>query len=95
MAVNSTSMSRYLRIAQVSRHRPRGPGSSRRFAPAVVTLAETLEPITTMGGVRMLPDALVGDLVTAGPDAPVQFARATLERVGRMSGDVARRPSRC
>jgi putative intracellular protease/amidase len=144
----------------------------------VVSVAETLEPITTTGGLRVLPDALVedldpadsdllilpganlwdlgggapfaaaarrfldagvpvaaicgatlglaaagllderahtsaapeylassgygggehyvdaravigGDLITAGPDSPVQFARATLERLGLMSGDVA------
>jgi len=28
----------------------------------VVTIAETREPITTMGGVRILPDLLLGDL---------------------------------
>jgi putative intracellular protease/amidase len=28
----------------------------------VVTVAESLEPITTMGGVRMVPDALLADL---------------------------------
>lgn len=143
----------------------------------VVTVAESLDPITTMGGIRMLPDALVaeldpadsdllilpggeiwegdsatpftdaakrfvaagvpvaaicggvfglaragllderdhtgadpgylaaseyrggdryvderavvgGDVITAGPSSPVQFARATLERLGLMTGDV-------
>jgi putative intracellular protease/amidase len=28
----------------------------------VVTVAESLEPVTTMGGLRVLPDTLVGDL---------------------------------
>jgi hypothetical protein len=44
---------------------------------AVVSVGESLEPITTMGGVRMLPDALIGDLkradsdlITAGPQSP-------------------------
>jgi len=31
----------------------------------VVTVAETREPVTTMGGVRILPDALLDDLDTA------------------------------
>jgi len=31
----------------------------------VVTVAESLQPITTMGGVRMMPDALVADLEPA------------------------------
>jgi putative intracellular protease/amidase len=35
---------------------------------AVVTVAESRDPITTMGGVRMLPDALLGDLDPAGSD---------------------------
>ena len=34
----------------------------------VVTVAETLEPVTTMGGVRILPDALVEDLDPADSD---------------------------
>jgi putative intracellular protease/amidase len=34
----------------------------------VVTVAETLEPITTMGGVRILPDALLADLDPARSD---------------------------
>lgn len=29
---------------------------------SVVTVAESLDPVTTMGGVRILPDALLGDL---------------------------------
>jgi len=33
-----------------------------------VTVAETLEPITTMGGVRILPDALLADLDPAQSD---------------------------
>jgi putative intracellular protease/amidase len=134
----------------------------------VVTVAESLEPITTMGGIRMVPDALLadldpgdsdllvlpggemwdagggrfldagvpvaaicgataglaragllderdhtsaaaeylaatgytggdryidkravvdGDLITAGPQSPVQFARATLGRLGLASDD--------
>jgi hypothetical protein len=87
----------------------------------VVAVAESRTPITTMGGLRLVPDALladlepadssllvlpgaemwdagggspfaataarfldaaVGDLITAGPQSPVQFARATLERLG-------------
>src|SRR5687768_6893262 len=32
----------------------------------IVTVAESLEPITTMGGLRVLPDALLADL---DPDA--------------------------
>jgi putative intracellular protease/amidase len=34
----------------------------------VVTVAESLEPITTMGGVRMIPDALLADLDPGGSD---------------------------
>jgi putative intracellular protease/amidase len=34
----------------------------------VVTVAESLEPITTMGGVRMLPDSLLADLDPADSD---------------------------
>jgi putative intracellular protease/amidase len=34
----------------------------------VVAVAESREPITTMGGVRMLPDALIGDLDPADSD---------------------------
>jgi putative intracellular protease/amidase len=34
----------------------------------VVAVAESLEPITTMGGVRMLPDALLADLDPADSD---------------------------
>jgi putative intracellular protease/amidase len=34
----------------------------------VVTVAESREPITTMGGVRMLPDMLLADLDPAGSD---------------------------
>jgi putative intracellular protease/amidase len=34
----------------------------------VVTVAESLEPITTMGGVRMVPDALLADLDPADSD---------------------------
>jgi putative intracellular protease/amidase len=34
----------------------------------LVTVAESAEPITTMGGVRMVPDALLGDLEPAHSD---------------------------
>jgi putative intracellular protease/amidase len=34
----------------------------------VVTVAESLEPITTMGGVRMVPDMLLADLEPADSD---------------------------
>jgi putative intracellular protease/amidase len=34
----------------------------------VVTVAESRDPITTMGGVRIVPDALVADLEPAGSD---------------------------
>src|SRR5918997_2798593 len=34
----------------------------------VVTVAESPEPITTMGGVRMVPDALLADLDPAASD---------------------------
>jgi hypothetical protein len=34
----------------------------------IVAVAESREPITTMGGVRMLPDALIADLDPAGSD---------------------------
>jgi putative intracellular protease/amidase len=34
----------------------------------VVTVAESLEPITTMGGVRMVPDTLLADLDPADSD---------------------------
>ena len=34
----------------------------------VVTVAESLEPITTMGGLRMLPDMLLADLEPADSD---------------------------
>jgi putative intracellular protease/amidase len=34
----------------------------------VVTVAESLDPITTMGGVRMLPDMLISDLDAANSD---------------------------
>jgi putative intracellular protease/amidase len=34
----------------------------------IVTVAESPEPITSMGGVRMLPDALLADLEPAGSD---------------------------
>jgi putative intracellular protease/amidase len=34
----------------------------------VVTVAETPDPVTTMGGVRLLPDALLADLDPAGGD---------------------------
>jgi hypothetical protein len=90
----------------------------------VVTVAETRDPVTTMGGVRMLPDLsldeldpagsdllilpgadmwdagggqafaavarrfLDGDLITAGPQSPVQFACATLDRLKLASGPV-------
>jgi putative intracellular protease/amidase len=33
--------------------------------------------------------AVGGDVITAGPTSPVQFARATLEHLGLISGDVA------
>ena len=78
----------------------------------IVTVAESHEPITTMGGLRILPDALLdgldpagsnllilpgGDMwdagggnafaaaATAGPQSPVQFACATLRRLGLAS----------
>jgi putative intracellular protease/amidase len=34
----------------------------------IITVAESRDPITTMGGVRVLPDALVADLEPAGSD---------------------------
>lgn len=34
----------------------------------VVTVAETLEPVTTMGGLRIVPDALIGELDPAASD---------------------------
>src|SRR6187200_1819388 len=34
----------------------------------VVTVAEARDPVTTMGGVRLLPDALLADLDPAGSD---------------------------
>lgn len=34
----------------------------------VFSVAEASEPITTMGGVRMVPDALLADLDPAGSD---------------------------
>lgn len=34
----------------------------------IVTVAESLEPITTMGGIRMLPDALLADVDPASSD---------------------------
>jgi putative intracellular protease/amidase len=34
----------------------------------VVTVAESLEPVTTMGGVRIVPDALLADLDPASSD---------------------------
>ena len=34
----------------------------------VVTVAESLEPVTTMGGVRILPDVVLADLDPAGSD---------------------------
>jgi putative intracellular protease/amidase len=34
----------------------------------IVTVAETREPITTMGGLRVLPDTLLGDLDPAASD---------------------------
>jgi putative intracellular protease/amidase len=34
----------------------------------VVTVAETLEPVTTMGGLRIVPDALLADLDPADSD---------------------------
>jgi putative intracellular protease/amidase len=34
----------------------------------VVTVAESLDPVTTMGGVRMLPDALLADVDPADSD---------------------------
>jgi len=34
----------------------------------IVTVAESLEPITTMGGVRMVPDALITELDSADSD---------------------------
>ena len=37
----------------------------------VVTVAESLEPITTMGGVRMVPDALLADLDPGDSDVLV------------------------
>jgi putative intracellular protease/amidase len=37
----------------------------------VVTVAESLDPITTMGGVRMLPDMLIAELDPAGSDVLV------------------------
>jgi hypothetical protein len=32
----------------------------------IVTVAESAEPITTMGGIRVLPDMLLADLDPAG-----------------------------
>jgi putative intracellular protease/amidase len=34
----------------------------------VVTVAESLEPVTTMGGLRLVPDMLIGDLDPASSD---------------------------
>jgi putative intracellular protease/amidase len=34
----------------------------------VITVAESREPVTTMGGLRVLPDALIGELDPAGSD---------------------------
>jgi hypothetical protein len=85
----------------------------------ILTVAERAEPITTMGGVRIVPDrglaeiavtsadvlvlpgsahwdaggalyveeraVLDGDLITAGPQSPDQFAAAVLERLGLAS----------
>jgi putative intracellular protease/amidase len=46
--------------------------------------AEYLEATGYAGGDRYLDDRAVvdGDLITAGPQSPVQFARATLKRLG-------------
>jgi putative intracellular protease/amidase len=54
----------------------------------VVTVAESREPMTGYaGGHRYVDDRAVidGDLITAGPQSPVQFARATLQRLGLAS----------
>jgi putative intracellular protease/amidase len=34
----------------------------------IVTVAESREPITTMGGLRIVPDAVIGDIEPAGSD---------------------------
>jgi putative intracellular protease/amidase len=49
--------------------------------------AEYLTATGYAGGDRYLDDRAVvdGDLITAGPQSPVQFARATLERLGLAS----------
>jgi putative intracellular protease/amidase len=49
--------------------------------------AEYLEATGYAGGDRYLDDRAVvdGDLITAGPQSPVQFARATLKRLGLAS----------
>lgn len=43
----------------------------------VVTVAETLDPITTMGGVRVLPDLLLADLDPASSDLLILPGNAT------------------
>jgi putative intracellular protease/amidase len=51
--------------------------------------AEYLAATGYAGGDRYVDDRAVvdGDLVTAGPQSPVQFARATLERLGLASSE--------
>jgi putative intracellular protease/amidase len=50
--------------------------------------AEYLAATGYAGGDRYVDERVVvdGDLITAGPQSPVQFARATLERLGLASG---------
>ena len=59
----------------------------------VVTVAESREPITTMGGVRIVPDRALADLDPADSDAADPARRATLWDAGGGTR-VRRRPRR-
>jgi putative intracellular protease/amidase len=58
----------------------------------IVSVAESREPITTMGGVRMLPDALIGDLEPTDSDLLI-LAGADIWDIGggQPFADAARR----
>ena len=48
----------------------------------VVTVAESRDPVTTMGGFRLLPDALLADLDPAGSDLLVLPGAELWDAVG-------------
>jgi putative intracellular protease/amidase len=59
---------------------PRGPGRPGRFS--VVTVAESGKPVTTMGGLQVIPDLTLGELTAAQSAMLVLPGAGTWERGG-------------